>query len=58
MSPEVWDEGKREVLPASRNSGLGLLRVLKIVVRDEFWKRMVNKFAHSLLEEYIARVRI
>ena len=58
MSRKVWDEGKREFSPASRNSSLGLLSVLKLAVRDEFWKQVVNKFPHSLPEKYIARVRI
>lgn len=58
MSRKVWHEGKREVPPASRNSSLGLLIVLQLVARDEFWKQIVNKFPRSLLEERIARVRI
>lgn len=57
VSRKGWDQGVREVPPASRNSSLGLLSALKLVVRDEFWNRMVNKFPRSLLEEFIARVR-
>lgn len=52
----VWDKGKGK--PASWNSSLGLLSIRKPMAGDEFWKQMVNKFPHSLLEGKIARMGI
>jgi len=51
-------EEKGNSLQQAGIPSLGLLCVLKLMARDEFWKQMVRKFLRSLLEAYIVRVRI